>query len=169
MCSLNVHNFQEEIILSSIFHKTSLDHFQKLVKIWPDNTRFLCGEQKGRYFILLMYGSFKSFEKKTNSGNNLNNVENPYPVAQALSMPTRSPLSIHLASSSICIALMTVFCVLIPINVLLTPASSVFSLLSWTPGSEPFEVSGYSASFLGHHLYVDCVRDAACVLAIQSA
>lgn len=116
-----------------------------------------------------MYGSFKSFEKKTNSGTNLNNVENPYPVAQALPMPTRSPLSIHLASSSICIALMTVFCVLIPINVLLTPASSVFSLLSWTPGSEPFEVSGYSASFLGHHLYVDFVRDAACVLAFQSA
>lgn len=114
-----------------------------------------------------MYGSFKSFEKKTNSGNNLNNVENPYSVAQALSMPTRSPLSIHLVSSSIYLALMTVFCVLIPINVLLTPGSAVLSLLSWSPGSEPSEVSGYSASFLGHPLYVDCIRDAACVLALR--
>lgn len=106
-----------------------------------------------------MYGSFKSCEKKTNSGNNLNNVENPYPVAQALSMPTRSPLSI-------CLSLMAVFCVLILINVLQTLGLAVFSLLSWTPGSESSEVSGYSASFLGHPLYVNCIRDAACVLAL---
>lgn len=94
--------FNPEVALSSIIHKTWVDHYLELVKICPDHTRifFLCGEQEGRYFILLMYGSLKALEKKTNSGNNLSNVENSNPVAQTLAIPTPFPLSIQLRTTS---------------------------------------------------------------------